>query len=93
MKKSTVLSLATIAVIFAAPAAFAAGAGEHNPIATASVVGAAIVGLCFAASVCGTAMGRVISGALEATARNPGAYQRLFPSMLIGLALIESRVI
>ncbi|MBI3581176.1 MAG: ATP synthase F0 subunit C [Nitrospinae bacterium] len=93
MKKSTVLLLATVAVLFAAPAAFAAGGGEHNPIASASVVVAAVLGLGIAAFGCGNAMGRAISGALEATARNPGAYQRLFPSMLIGLALIESLVI
>ncbi len=94
MKKSAILFLATIAVLFTAPAAFAAGAGgEHNPIATAGLVVIAIVVLGFAVCFMGVAMGKVISIALEGTARNPGAYQALFPSMVIGLALMEALVI
>ncbi len=37
--------------------------------------------------------GRAISAALEATARQPEAGGRLFSTMIVGLALIESLVI
>jgi F-type H+-transporting ATPase subunit c len=52
-----------------------------------------VVGLGLAALGGGIGMGNAISGALSAMARNPGFYQKLFPNMLIGLALIESLVI
>ncbi len=92
MKKSSVLLLAVLALVVFAPAAFAADAvapKEHNMM----VLLGSMLGLGLAAS-CGTiGMGVAISGALSAMARNPGIYSKLFPSMLIGLALIESLVI
>jgi len=41
----------------------------------------------------GLAQGRAIAAALEATARQPEAGGRLFSTMIVGLALIESLVI
>jgi F-type H+-transporting ATPase subunit c len=94
MKKSTMFLLAVIAVLVAAPAAFAAtAAGEHNTAAMTAMALGCVVGLGIAAGGGGIGMGHAISGALTAMARNPGFYQRLFPNMLIGLALIESLVI
>ncbi len=46
------------------------------------------------AAVAGSlSQGRAISAALEATARQPEAGGRLFSTMIVGLALIESLVI
>jgi F-type H+-transporting ATPase subunit c len=52
-----------------------------------------VVGLGLAAGGGGIGMGNAVSGALNAMARNPGFYGRIFTNMLIGLALIESLVI
>jgi F-type H+-transporting ATPase subunit c len=52
-----------------------------------------VVGLGLAAHGGGIGMGNAVSGALNAMARNPGFYGRIFTNMLIGLALIESLVI
>lgn len=41
----------------------------------------------------GLGQGRAIAAALEATARQPEAGGRLFSTMIVGLALIESLVI
>ncbi|MBI4665039.1 MAG: ATP synthase F0 subunit C [Nitrospinae bacterium] len=53
----------------------------------------AVVGLGLAAGGGGIGMGNAVSGAVNAMARNPGFYGRIFTNMLIGLALIESLVI
>jgi F-type H+-transporting ATPase subunit c len=76
-----------------AGAAVAAGqegryAGMFGYIALACVLG---LGLAAYGGAIG--MGNAVSGALNAMARNPGLYGRIFTSMLIGLALIESLVI
>lgn len=52
-----------------------------------------VLGLGIAAHGGGIGMGNAVSGALNAMARNPGFYGRIFTNMLIGLALIESLVI
>ncbi|MBI5178214.1 MAG: ATP synthase F0 subunit C [Nitrospinae bacterium] len=98
MKKSTMFLLAVLALMAVAPVAFAEEAVAA--VEKASTTGAmqymalgCVVGLGLAALGGGIGMGHAISGALGAMARNPGFYQRLFPNMLIGLALIESLVI
>jgi len=95
MKKNTIFLLAILAIAAIAPAAFAAegAAGGHNSAAVEYMALGCVVGLGLAALGGGIGMGHAISGALSAMARNPGFYQRLFPNMLIGLALIESLVI
>ncbi len=98
MKKLNLFLLALLALVVAAPAAFAqeaeaaAAAGSSSGALTYMALGC-VVGLGLAALGGGIGMGHAISGALSAMARNPGFYQRLFPNMLIGLALIESLVI
>jgi len=54
---------------------------------------ACVLGLGLAAYGGAIGMGNAVSGALNAMARNPGLYGKIFTSMLIGLALIESLVI
>lgn len=99
MKKLNLFLLAVLALVVAAPAAFAqeaeaavAAGGNSSGALTYMALGC-VVGLGLAALGGGIGMGHAISGALSAMARNPGFYQRLFPNMLIGLALIESLVI
>ncbi len=95
MKKLNLFVLALLALVAAAPAAFAqeaASGGQSSGALTYMALGC-VVGLGLAAYGGGIGMGNAISGALSAMARNPGIYQRLFPSMLIGLAMIESLVI
>ncbi len=98
MKKLNLFVLALLAIVAAAPAAFAqeaeaAAASGHSSGALTYMALGCVVGLGLAAYGGGIGMGNAISGALSAMARNPGIYQRLFPSMLIGLAMIESLVI
>ncbi len=51
---------------------------------------AAGIGLGIAAGLCGLGQGRAAAAAVEATARQPGMQGRIFTSMLLGLAFIES---
>ncbi len=54
---------------------------------------AAAIGLGIAAAGGGLGQGRAAAAALEGISRNPGASDKLFTPMIIGLALIESLVI
>jgi len=51
------------------------------------------LGLGLAAFGGGLGQGRTAAAALEGIARNPGAADKMFVPMIIGLALIESRVL
>ena len=51
------------------------------------------IGLAIAAFAGALGQGRTASAALEGIARNPGAADRMFVPMIIGLALIESLVL
>ena len=93
MKKVTMFMLAMLAMVLTAPEAFAAEGGGLSSGALTYMALGCVVGLGLAALGGGIGMGNAISGALSAMARNPGFYQKLFPNMLIGLALIESLVI
>lgn len=92
MKKLNIFNMAVLVSVMTAPAAFAAEGGSDSGALTYLALGC-VVGLGLAALGGGIGMGNAISGALSAMARNPGFYQKLFPNMLIGLALIESLVI
>lgn len=92
MNKVAIFLFAVLSMVLTAPDAFAAEGGSGNGALTYMALGC-VVGLGLAALGGGIGMGNAISGALSAMARNPGFYQRLFPNMLIGLALIESLVI
>ncbi|MCA9515954.1 MAG: ATP synthase F0 subunit C [Myxococcales bacterium] len=91
MKKVLLTSFLTIiAVAVLAPAAFAAN-GE-SPAETLMGFAAAL-GLGIAAAGGAIGQGRTASAALEGIARNPGASDKIFTPMILGLALIESLVI
>ncbi|HJM82080.1 MAG TPA: ATP synthase F0 subunit C [Nitrospinota bacterium] len=90
---------AVMAVTMLAPIAMAADAGavaadegRYSGFFSFIALGA-VVGLGLAAGGGGIGMGNAVSGAVNAMARNPGFYGRIFTNMLIGLALIESLVI
>ncbi len=92
MNKAVIFVLAMLAMVITAPDAFAAEGGSGSGALTYLALGC-VIGLGLAALGGGIGMGNAISGALSAMARNPGFYSKLFPNMLIGLALIESLVI
>ena len=92
MKHSKTIYFALLTLVLPATAAFASEGGGGGGSMAYMALGC-VVGLGLAALGGGIGMGNAISGALTAMARNPGFYQRLFPNMLIGLALIESLVI
>ncbi len=92
MKVSRIFNLAILAVATIASSAFASEGGGGGEM-TFMVIGCGVLGLGLAALGGGIGMGHAISGALTGMARNPGFYNKLFPNMLIGLALIESLVI
>ncbi len=92
MTKGRFFYLAIFAVAVLAPYAFASEGAADVGAKTYMALGC-VVGLGLAALGGSIGMGNAVSGALGAMARNPGFYQKLFPNMLIGLALIESLVI
>jgi len=97
MSRKMVLSLLLVIISLSISAAALA---EQNPAAQSSgdwkdwglAIGSGI-GLALAALGGALGQGRVASAALEGIARNPGAADRMFVPMIIGLALIESLVL
>lgn len=92
MRRTTIFLLTLFVMLIMAPAAFASEGGASVGATTYMALGC-VIGLGIAAGGGGIGMGNAVSGALTAMARNPGFYQKIFPNMLIGLALIESLVI
>ena len=90
------VALLAPAVALAAPAAAGpAGAGFATSATPSGDVYAlaVVLGIGLAAFGCGQGQGRAASAALEGICRNPGAADRVFTPMLLGLAFIESLVI
>lgn len=92
MNRILVALLAVFAAVGAQAqeAAAAVATGDHSKgliaIAAAIAIGVAVFG--------GTsAQGKTAAAALEGIARNPGANDKIFTPMILGLALIESLVI
>ncbi len=94
MKKAlttTFITLFTLCIF--APMAFAAD-GEANKFSQGGLIAlAAGLGLGIAAFGGALGQGRTAAAALEGIARNPGAADKIFTPMILGLALIESLVI
>jgi len=88
MKLKTILM--TLAGVLVTGAAFAE---EGAAAATTSNAYAAYLGLGIAAMGGAIGQGLTAYGALSGIARNPGARDKVFVPMIIGLALIESLVI
>jgi F-type H+-transporting ATPase subunit c len=82
------LSIATVAIAEDKTAAQSSGEWKDWGLAIGSGIGLALAALGGALG-----QGRVASAALEGIARNPGAADRMFVPMIIGLALIESLVL
>jgi len=71
---------------------FAEGGGSAGGGSATAAIGA---GLAIGIGALGGALGqgRAAAGALEGIARNPGAQNKIFTPMILGLALIESLVL
>ncbi len=83
-----------LALVLMAPDAFASEGGAASGGGMLSMLGlGCVIGLGIAAGGCGIAMGNTVNGSVNAMARNPGFYGKIFMSMMIGLALIEGFVI
>src|SRR6266699_4466383 len=90
MKKFSVILLALLAVVLAAPAAFAqnaAGAAAESANWVAITSGFAMA---IASAFCGIAQARATSSACEGLARNPGAAAAIRFALVLSLVLIES---
>ena len=94
MKKTALLLLAAVVMLFAFAAyAVAAEGGEKTEKDSSVQAMAAIAGaiaISVAAFGTGIAQGFGLGKACEGTARNPGASGKIMVIMIIGLAMIES---
>lgn len=99
MSKKVILSLlAAVAVLAISGLAFAQGTEDVSVTVERIAAGkwiaiAAGFGIAIAAFGGSLGQGRTASTALDAIARNPGAADKVFTPMILGLALIESLVI
>lgn len=87
--RKTLFVLTTLMTTLGTSVAMAAEGGASDPYAS---LGA---GLCIAIAAFGGALGqgKTTAAALEGIARNPAAQPKIFVTMIIGLALIESLVL
>lgn len=89
MRKLAPFLLVALLLLIAAPAAFAQGTSAPAE-ATNWVAISASFGMAIASGACGYAQSKASAAASESYARNPGASDRIFISLLISLVLIES---
>ena len=99
MKKKTVrLSMVLLAgmltlMVVPAVAMAAEGAGGSNSMRDFALAIGAGLGMGVAAVGCGLALGKATAAAMEGISRNPGASDKMFVPLIIGLALIEALVL
>ena len=93
MKKKMLGLLSLVATTLVVSTAFAQDAGGSAPEVTKWGLMAAGLGIALAAFGGALGQGKAAAAALEGIARNPGASDKLFTPMILGLALIESLVI
>jgi len=86
--------LALVSILVMAPSAFAADGAADNDF-TFKAAAALAAGLAIGIAAFGGSLGqgRAATAALDGIARNPGASDKIFTPMILGLALIESLVI
>jgi len=89
MRKLAPYLLVAVLVLLVAPAVFAQGAATPAE-GTNWVAISASFGMAIASGACGYAQSKASAAASESYARNPGAGDRIFISLLISLVLIES---
>ena len=95
-RKTSVILLAMIIASFVFASVVMAQEGEKEGLSDdvkKFVALAGGLGIAIAAFGGALAQGRSSAAALEGIARNPGAYQKIFTPLILGLALIESLVI
>ena len=90
MKKFAVILLAVLAVVLAAPAAFAQNAAGATAESTNWVAITSGFAMAIASAFCGIAQARATSSACEGLARNPGAAAAIRFALVLSLVLIES---
>lgn len=95
-RKTLASVTAFIATLLVAVAAFAqesaAGAtGDSSALGFKYLAAGLSIGI--AAFGCALAQGRTVGSAVEGIARNPGAANKIFTPMILGLAIIESLAI
>ena len=94
IKKHILAALAMLVTLLTTAAAYAQSTPELAKIENGRWYAiAAAIGLGIAAAGGGLGQGRAAAAALEGISRNPGASDKLFTPMILGLALIESLVI
>ena len=93
MKKKMLGLLSLVATTLFVSTAFAQDAGGGNFDVQKWGLVAAGLGMALAAFGGALGQGKAAAAALEGIARNPGASDKLFTPMILGLALIESLVI
>jgi F-type H+-transporting ATPase subunit c len=93
MKSITAIFSFLLVVLGAGVAMAADGAADNAFTQGGFIALAAGLGLGIAAFGGALGQGRTAAAALEGIARNPGASDKIFTPMILGLALIESLVI
>ena len=93
-RKTAVILLVFVAVsfVFASLALAQEGGGLSDEVKK-NIALACGLGIAIASFGGALGQGKAAAAALEGIARNPGAYQKLFTPLILGLALIESLVI
>ena len=87
----TTLCLTLVNLVIWAPSAFAqVGAADNDFSMKKYIALAAGLGLALAAGLGATGQGKAAAAAMEGIARNPSAGGRLFTTLILSLALIES---
>ena len=90
-RKSLLSTTSFLATSLVASSAFAQDGGLSTADGVALLAGGLAIGIAAVGGALG--QGRAAAAALDGIARNPGAADKLFTPMILGLALIESLVI
>ncbi|HPQ68699.1 MAG TPA: ATP synthase F0 subunit C [bacterium] len=94
MKKTVVmLGVFMLATLVFAGTALAQEEGGLSSEVKSMIALSCGLGIAIAAFGGALGQGKAAAAAIEGIARNPGAYQKVFTPMILGLALIESLVI
>lgn len=95
MRRAIIIVLVVVAVFSIANSVFAQEEAKKELSDEVKKFVALACGFVIALAAFGGALGqaRTAAAALEGIARNPGAYNKVFTPMILGLALIESLVI
>ena len=93
MNKLYLWAMGLLPTFLIANTAFAQDASQANPISGSAAAMAAGLAIGIAAFGGALGQGKAAAAALEGIARNPGAQNKIFTPMILGLALIESLVI